>query len=112
MSDGVNIHDGRVEVYLDGSWGTVCNDGWDINDAKVACDYLHFQGAALATDARTHGIGEGPIHFTHMNCLGEEGDFKGCDYDRDTSNCYHTEDAGLVCNGRHFQLITTCVLKV
>ena len=33
---------GRLEVYFSGQWGTVCQDNFGINNARVACRQLGF----------------------------------------------------------------------
>lgn len=48
LAQGVTALEGRVEVCRSNRWGTVCDNGWDRNDAKVVCRQLGYSSAGIS----------------------------------------------------------------
>lgn len=42
---------GRVEIFHQGSWGTICDDDWDTQDASVVCRMMGYRSAISAFTA-------------------------------------------------------------
>ncbi|KAM7373531.1 hypothetical protein PAMP_008375 [Pampus punctatissimus] len=99
LAGGTDRCAGRVELWRNRTWGTVCDDQWDLKDADVVCAQL---GCGYALSVTGQGglfpRGRGPIHLDELNCTGEEGNLWACPAAQDDSDCGHKEDAGVVCS--------------
>ncbi|XP_063405982.1 deleted in malignant brain tumors 1 protein-like [Mytilus trossulus] len=87
---------GRLEIYHNGEWGTVCDDGFENVDAAVACKQLGYcSGVAVAPSAVHHGVAT--IWLDDVNCNGSESKLLNCPSNDGNHNCQHTEDIGIHC---------------
>lgn len=90
---------GRLEVF-NGAWGTVCNTGFGIIDAAVACRELgYWDGGARVNYDYGNADGTGPIWMKDVDCTGKEQSLVDCPFSGfgNTRNCYHYDDIHITC---------------
>ena len=98
---GTSVEEGRVEVYHNGEWGTVCDNNWDIADATVVCQQLGHLRAVSALGGAYFGESSGPIWYDNVDCVGNETNITQCSHSGiGVHNCNHSQDAGVVCRGK------------
>ncbi|XP_071505150.1 scavenger receptor cysteine-rich domain superfamily protein-like [Diadema antillarum] len=99
LVDGFSSREGRVELYYNNEWGTVCDDQWGLPDAEVVCSQLGYAGVDNSNIVY-FGSGTGSIHMDEVACLGSESRLADCPHQGwdSVSSCSHTEDIGVRCS--------------
>ncbi|KHN76816.1 HHIP-like protein 1 [Toxocara canis] len=99
-SDNQEVTAGRLEVYVNGQWGTICNRSWTQDLARLACNQLglimdseYFENWRIFPSS-----GSLPIIMDNIRCEEREYDLTRCRHDGVTHNvassCASTEVVG------------------
>ena len=89
---------GRVEVYRNNTWGTVCDDLFGLNDADTACKQWGARTPAISWNGRAfYGQGNGSILLDNAECVSDPNpeSLFFCSYTE--HDCGHNEDVGVSC---------------
>ncbi|WAR21587.1 DMBT1-like protein, partial [Mya arenaria] len=109
LADGPGENAGKVELFVDGHWGKVCENSFDINDAKVLCSMLGARTTAYLL-GNFYGNGSGPALLNYLGCRGTENTTNECSYGAPyyyrgyywsyytyTHDCYQSDSVSLIC---------------
>ena len=109
LRGGATHNEGRLEIYHDNEWGTVCDDFFGRRDAMVACKQMGYTGAeAYLTDV---AVAPGRrFWLDNVNCVGDEAKLTECFYNSNVrnsssrtnpqwgiANCIPSEQVGVRC---------------
>lgn len=88
-----------VTVNLNGFNGSICNIGWDVNDASVLCRMLGISDVGYPVNNQAFGPANGVTLLRDVSCDGNETDIMSCDRnDIGTKlGCSNGNDAGVIC---------------
>ena len=91
-------HEGRVEICVNGTWGTVCDSDIRKVTAAVICRQLGFSHIGAEVKLRAYyGQGSGKIHLSKVKCIGCEEKLINCTARTKFILCEHWRDAGVKC---------------
>ncbi len=93
--DGISSSQGRLEIFLGGRWGTVCDNGFQYT--VVACRQLGYAGGVSGPHLGPQGPRAMPILLTDARCTGSEARLIDCPHNRNPQ-CYHFEDVAIACD--------------
>ena len=119
LVEGIIEQGGRVEVCLNGVWGSVCDDGWDTTDGHVVCKQMGFADLSEFNTnkiiivkqacvfiyiepyvfSNSHfGDGQYPIVYSNVNCGGWEDSLMDCHHTIVPEfSCSRENTAGVLC---------------
>lgn len=101
---------GRLEVQINGTWGSVCTDGVtrvrheELGDA--VCRQLGLPLPARVLGSAAYGAGTGPVWSDYIDCPQLARGIEECDYNAwgAVRRCKHSGDVAIECGAQPLQL--------
>ncbi|XP_061902006.1 LOW QUALITY PROTEIN: deleted in malignant brain tumors 1 protein-like [Entelurus aequoreus] len=99
LVNGTNRCSGRVELFYEDQWGTVCDDNWGMQEAAVTCREMKCGAPLVATENALFGVGNDQMWLDDLECTGKEEFLVNCPHKGfGQHDCNHNEDAGVICS--------------
>lgn len=103
LIEGSHNRTGRVEVFieLNNTWGTICDDGWNDQNAQIVCRQLGLGTTGTAIlGFSPNAPSSVPIWLDNVKCNGFESRLIDCVHNGlGNHNCDHHKDVGVTCYG-------------
>ena len=96
LMDGPSPREGRVEMFYNGQWNTICDDSFNLEEAQVVCRQLGYDTDNVTPRGSAY-YGEGSGSIRLVQCSGWEYTLGSCSLTSGDSVCRHYEDAGVRC---------------
>ena len=101
---GPSPSEGILQIFIGGSWGTICRRGWGRKSADVACQLLGYTRSVKTVNGYkylTPEVGSSPIWLDEVKCNGDEKSLLDCPRGPiGTRVCGHSNDIGLICTSK------------
>lgn len=101
LMDGSDVFSGRVQIFFNGTWGNVCGNQWDHDDAQLVCNLLGYGEVVYFThNLFPFGrINDEPFHLGGLKCRGTERSLTCCPWVH--GSCNQENHAGVVCQAEN-----------
>ena len=98
---GERDFEGRVEIFLNNSWMSLCDMEWDRVKADLVCGSLGYGYAVSVVTGSGFGPGTGAVYPPLIRCSGDDRNLGCCSivYNINGDQCTNSREAGVVCSG-------------
>ena len=107
---GAQPHEGLIQMFLFGQWGTLCRpnnvhiqNNWTLSNASTICQHLGYPGATAALSRAIYAFrkGSGPTWYLNVeDCAGNKVNLTQCSRSIRSGLCSENEVVGVICTGR------------
>lgn len=110
---GLRYEEGYIKIFHQGRWELVCNDGWELLHANIACRQLGFKAAKMNYVTKTRNrqfiaaLNDKMIFFITNSCSGDEISLEQCLLAslNFSSKCVTKEFASITCLGMELHIL-------